>query len=38
MKRNLGIFGPAGGGKGTAASYVAKKYNYNIIKLAFTHL
>lgn len=33
MNHNLGIFGPAGGGKGFASNYVAKKYGYNIINL-----
>ena len=33
MKTNLGILGPAGSGKGIAARYIAKKYNYKIINL-----
>ena len=33
MKRNLGIFGPAGGGKGIASHYIAKKQGYNIINM-----
>ena len=32
-KPNLGIFGPAGCGKGIASGYLAKKYNYKIINL-----
>jgi len=31
--RNLGLMGPAGSGKGFAAKYIAKKYNYHIINL-----
>jgi dephospho-CoA kinase len=30
---NLGVFGPAGGGKGIAAKYIARKYRYNIINM-----
>jgi dephospho-CoA kinase len=33
MKQNLGIFGPAGGGKGIAAKYIAKKAHYRIINM-----
>jgi dephospho-CoA kinase len=33
MKHNLGIFGPAGGGKGIASKYLAKKFGYKIINL-----
>jgi len=33
MKHNLGIFGPAGGGKGIAAKYIAKKFHYKIINM-----
>ncbi|MEM2956321.1 MAG: nucleoside monophosphate kinase [Candidatus Pacearchaeota archaeon] len=33
MKKNLGIFGPAGSGKGVAAKYIARKYNYKIINM-----
>jgi len=32
-KRNLGILGPAGSGKGFAAKYIAKKYGYTIINM-----
>jgi len=31
--RNLGIYGPAGSGKGIASKYIAKKYGYNIINM-----
>jgi len=31
--KNLGVIGPMGGGKGSAAKYLAKKYHYNIISM-----
>ena len=30
-KRNLGVLGPVGSGKGIAAKYIARKYGYNIL-------
>ena len=33
MKKNLGILGPAGSGKGFAAKYIAKRFGYNVINM-----
>lgn len=31
--KNLGVIGPMGGGKGSAAKYLAQKYGYNVISM-----
>ena len=33
MKKNLGLLGTAGSGKGIAAEYLSKKYKYRIISM-----